>query len=338
MKKVYSYLVSTCVASLMLQASYPQILFPSLNEKNVILSNSNSANHSAALQDTLRPPSFITQHCDTALTAYYFNPPDTGWATGNNALFNGSFYLHGTECAQRYSVGGSGLITDVLVFFEHATGTNGIAYAKIYNVVNQLPSLVQATSDSLTTGYISSNLITDFSFTPPYSFNGKFAASIVYPNPANGDTVAVIGTKFTCNNGDSAGIIKLDHGVGWYYLNYLVSYTHYPDSTIDLYILPIVSNLISSSDPPTANGLSLLGAYPNPASAYLDINYRVAATTQASVEVFDLKGTIYYKEETKAMAGDHHFNLDMKGMAAGNYFYTIKTDQASFSSKFTVVK
>ena len=322
----------------MLHVAYAQVLFPSIHGKDVVLSRSNNFNLDTIAQDTLRPPSFITHHCDTALTAYYFSGQDTGWATGNCAIYTPSFYLHGLECAQRYTVAGSGLITDAIVFFEHAVGTNGVAFAEIYNVSNQLPNGVQTTSNSFTTAQISGNLITDFTFSPPYSFNGQFAVSVVYPNPANGDTVAVIGTKFTCNSGDSAGIIKLDHGQGWYYLEHLVSYTHYPDSTIDLYIFPVVSNFITASDPPTSNGLSLLGAYPNPATTFITVNYRLAANTQASIEVFDLKGTTYYKEETTAIAGDHHFNLNVKDMAAGNYFYTIKTTEARFTSKFSVVK
>ena len=88
----------------------------------------------------------------------------------------------------------------------------------------------------------------------------------------------------------------------------------------------------------SANGLKLMGAYPNPANDFITIRCRIDAPTNISVDVFDLMGRVVAHSSEKLTAGNHDLKISLKEVASGNYYYTVRTEGAQLTSKFVVIK
>lgn len=291
--------------------------------------------------DTLRPPS-SGMPCDTVCYYYQWdatNPIDSGYAFGNDKF--GS-----VEVAQKYNY--IGIVNEVLVSVGYKKGTAGVTTVKIYdvNATNKQPLNVIGTSTTtITTGTISTTQYNSYKFASPVSVNGNFAASIVLPSPTGGDTVAVTATKLQCASTDSLSWIKYSTAWGWLStFNALAAVYGYPYSTlgslnynVDLFILPVVDNLIGVNELASNNGLSLMGAYPNPANDFTNIRYNINEQANVSVEVFDLTGRVIQQSSETLNAGTHNLKVSLENIPAGNY-YTIKAGEASMTSKFVVAK
>ncbi|MBI4944771.1 MAG: T9SS type A sorting domain-containing protein [Bacteroidetes bacterium] len=105
---------------------------------------------------------------------------------------------------------------------------------------------------------------------------------------------------------------------------------------IDIFSYVTITTNTGINEYPSNNGLSLLGAYPNPANDFTNIRYRINEPTTVSVEVFDLTGRVIEQRSEKLSAGTHEMKVSLKDVASGNYFYTIKTGSTQLSSKFIV--
>lgn len=337
MKKLYSFILFTA-AGFFCSVSAQQIA-PALKGNPVA---KKSGTPSPMVVDTLWGPS-SGMPCDTVYYYYQWDatgPIDTGYAFGNDKF--GS-----VEVAQKYNY--TGVVKEVIVSTSYLKGTAGTTTAKIYdvNATNKQPLNVIGTSTTtLTTGTMSTSLWNVYGFATPVSVNGNFAASIVLPNPAAGDTVAVTATNLQCAGTDSLSWIKYSTAWGWLStFNALAKVYGYPYSVlvslnynVDVLVLPVVDNQLGVNELASSKGLTLKGAYPNPATSFTAIRFETQSASDVSLQVFDLSGKVIEAKTEKLSAGNHEWKVSLENVAEGNYYYTIKTGEAQLTSKFVVTK
>jgi len=344
MKKVYSSIVFATIA--FLQIANAQLSMPGTGVLQTIAGAKNPLPHfNQSVVDTMLPPVFMDTcftNNPTPLTYYFWNSPAIGYVTGNQQL-NGIY--DALEVAQRYAFSGTATITDVLVDYALVVATNGNnTSVKIYspNAATKLPQTLRGRSDTLSTLILTTSSLTDYTFSPAVTVTSNFCASIVLPDSVpTGDTVVVWGTELNCHSSDSLSSVLYHYGTSgaiWIAYTSLLDHTSLRDTGLEMMIYPVLDVTSGVIDPPTSNGLSLLGAYPNPASIATNISYSVDKPTKATINVFDLSGKVYQNYTESVATGKHQFQLDLKDMAAGNYFYTIKTPEARMTSKFSVIK
>lgn len=333
MKKIYSLLICSVVA---LSAFGQARISGTLNSVSVETPAAiKGSNPSIMVVDTLYPTSW-NMPCFTGDTApfVYYNLGAAGYLAGNSSYGQ-------TEAAQKYTITGSGSVSEVLVWYAWVTGTNGTTSAKVYSLTGGVPATALGTSsNTVTTGSLSTSAYTSYTFSPAVSVTNKFAVASVFPTTtAAGDTVCVVSTKITCFEPDTASFLNIPPFGGWFTTQALLNTPATPeDSSIDLMILPVIDIVIGVNEYPSSNGLSLMGAYPNPASDFTNIKYSTSEAGAVSVEVFDLTGRVIHHSSEKLSAGTHDLKVSLKDVAAGKYYYTIKTGGAQLTSKFVVAK
>jgi hypothetical protein len=112
----------------------------------------------------------------------------------------------------------------------------------------------------------------------------------------------------------------------------------------DAMIIPIVQGethtLSTNTIMGKSKGLTFLGHYPSPAKESLTINYELETKSNlVNLKIFDITGkTIFETNELDVTSGKHSFDINVSNFAAGNLYYTLKTDSGKISSRFTVVK
>jgi hypothetical protein len=277
--------------------------------------------------DTLAPPSFGPPlECDTAPKLYGWSAPTTGSVFGSNSLGE-------TECAEKYYA--TGTVNEVLVWVGKKKGTTGTTSAKIYSIdgTTKGPSAtVLGTSAVVTTGSILTNKLTSYMFSSAVNVTSPFVISLVFPT-TTGDTVAVVSNAIGCSTSDSLSWMNFPAAGGWKSTPSSLS-SH---QNTDLWIFPVGATLTGVSEYST-KGLSLLGAFPNPANDFTNIQYHIDEPGLVSVQVFDLSGRVIQNSSEKLVAGTHDIKVSLKDVAAGNYYYTVKTESAQLTSKFIVTK
>lgn len=327
MKKIYSLLICSVVAV----SAFGQARISSpVNANPVSSAIIKTGNPTVMANDTLWPPSFgVPLMCDTAPVYYQLdavNPVDSGYAFGNNVYGE-------TQCAQKYY--GTGTVDEVLVWYGHVAGTSGSTTVNIYSInpITKGPSAtVLGTSVPILTGALTTTVLASYTFTPSVAVSGQFAAAAVFPTSA-GDTVAVVSTVLGCATADSLSWENFPAFGGW--LHTMAAF----GVNLDFFIIPVGTLLNTTGiNEYSANGLSLLGAYPNPASDFTNIKYSTSEAGAVSVEVFDLTGRVIHHSSENLSAGTHDIKISLKDVSAGKYYYTIKTGGAQLTSKFVVAK
>lgn len=332
MKKHYIFFLLFAAAAVHVSAQVGTIGPNPLIVPNVITSKAKFP--SVMVIDTLVPPSFGgTLKCDTAFRCYDFDyalPIDSGYVFGNSKY-------NGTEAAQKYYWTGS--ISEVIVVYGKKAGTTGATTAKIYSVdaTTKKPLNALATSSVVLTGSIIANYYTSYKFATPIAVNGAFAIACVFP-PNGPDTVGVASTKVYCSTTDTLSFINFPSLGGWKTCPFAYSVPYDPAANLDLVMYPVIDGPTGVEDLPAGNGLTLLGANPNPATSNTVIGYELDAPSSVSVEVFDLSGRIILQTKENAGAGKGFANVDVRDLSAGNYYYTIQTDRSRVTSRFSVVK
>jgi hypothetical protein len=330
MKKVYttSFFVATAIFAVAQNFSVGRIT------ANPVAAQKHFINPSPMVIDTMWPPSFGgTYMCDTALVYYWLPAPHQGYLTGNN-LIQG--VVSSTEVGQRYAFSGTGAVSEVLVWYGHLYGTTGNTSVKMYSVnAGKNPGTVLGTSNTVPMSALTTTAIATYSFTPAVSITSDFYANVVLPT--NGDTVAIASTRIGCNTPDSIAGMNLTL-VGWYNYMELLNASAPLDTALEVFIVPIIDNTTGAEEIASSNGLMLKGAFPNPAIDVTNIKYSISEASNVSVTVFDLTGKIIYASSENKSAGNHEVKISLKNISAGNYYYTIKTDKATLTSKFIVEK
>jgi len=105
--------------------------------------------------------------------------------------------------------------------------------------------------------------------------------------------------------------------------------------------LPMIRlNILAGSSGIKENsmGMSLISAYPNPASQTVAINYTLDKTSDVLIQITDISGKNMGSVKEASVMGQHSAHLDLGGYAAGTYFYTLTTSFGKLSGKFVVIK
>lgn len=322
MKKFYTLSLSLLA---IVGASFAQSNF----ESNKIISQAFSKTTPALFAvDTMVPPAW-NMACGDSVFNYGFAAPASGSIFGNNSYGE-------TEAAQRYNFV-TGSITEVLVWYGKKKGTSGTTTAKIYSInsTTKAPQTALGTSAVVTTGSITTNPYTSYMFSSAVSVSGGFYAAVTFPT-TSGDSVGILSFKFGCASNDSLSWINIPSLGGWRSVLGLFGGIVSTDNA-DLVILPI-GNINSGVNEYSASGLSLLGAYPNPAKDETTIRYNLADNSNISIKVFDLAGNVIKEISEEMTAGQHEIKLNVSSLAAGSYYYTVTSKTASLTSKFSVIK
>lgn len=274
--------------------------------------------------DTLWPPSFTPSPlmCDTSLVYYKLSPPNTGYAFGNNSIGE-------TECAQKYSA--TGTLSKVIVLYGKKVGATGTTAAKIYSIngTTKAPLTALGTSAVVTIATMPATGFVDYNFTPSVTLAGGFAASVVFP-VTPGDSVAVASTEIGCATTDSLSWLNI--GGTW------TSITDAFGANAELCIFPIANTSSDVAEYPSSMGLTLLGASPSPATEQTTIKYSLDHNSKVFIMIFDQTGRIVMKSTEEAISGTHKFNVNVKELSAGAYYYSIRTSETMLTSQFSVVK
>ena len=321
MKKIYTTLFLSMIA-LFVFAQSARKTYPLTA---VSLPQSVSKGEHPFAIDTLWPPSFSPNvlMCDTHLVYYKLQAPNTGYAFGNNSIGE-------TECAQKYSA--TGTVSKVIVLYGKKIGSAGTTSAKLYSIdaVKKGPSgTVLGTSAVVTIGSMPSTGFVDYTFSAPVTVSGGFAASIVFPTTA-GDSVALASTLIGCATTDSLSWLSV--ASVWGSINDLFG------SNAELCIFPVANTNSGVAELPSSMGLTLLGSSPNPASELATIKFTLDHSTSVSMIIFDQSGRVIKKYNYQANSGTHSASVDLRDLASGTYYYSIKTNETMLTSQFSVVK
>lgn len=328
MKKLYTIVLFTL--SLFITAS-AQSRFSASTFTPIAVESINQTSNPVPLTTATMVPTSHSYTCSANQYYYHYDiktPIDTGFLFGNNIFGE-------TECAQRYN-NYTGTISQVLVRYGHKAGTTGSTYAEIYtiNPTTKAPQTLSGTSAVVTTGNITTTAYNAYTFSPAIAVTGGFYAAVKLPT-TTGDTVAIVVNRLGigCYTTDSLAWENYSPGGWWSAINNYSSGSF--NGNTDLNILA-VGDVNAGVNEYSSNGLSLLGAYPNPASDYTNISYRLDESSTIAISVFDLTGKEILNSSERLSAGIHEIKIPLKDVAAGNYYYTIKTEKSQLTSKFIV--
>ncbi len=84
---------------------------------------------------------------------------------------------------------------------------------------------------------------------------------------------------------------------------------------------------------PKVNSVSI---YPNPASAYLVLNFENHQEENVSIMIYDLHGRIMHEYSFNATIGSHHKTFPLKGFDKGYYLLQLKGTGYKITKQFLV--
>jgi hypothetical protein len=298
--------------------------------------------------------------------------------TGQSLIFGyqGGGYIYGNNvqpllktCAQGYvNLNGAQLhVTDLMVVFvakerDLAGSLTSKVTFKLYDVVanrscnvnagavntttlnfNGPAATVKASADLLfadidTTTAIGYNII---NIPSQPVFNGDFAIAMETAGLAAGDTVGLL-----CDDVNSAA--DLDYA--WHFVGGTINKWCVTDNIFsnpsgtgsvdnEIAIFPIICAGPGTGISEFVNGMKM-NAYPNPANEKTVIEYTLEKNSSTvSLLVFDQSGRkVMENKYNDQTAGTYKVNIESIHLAAGVYFYQLRSNSGIVSSKFTVAK
>jgi thiol-disulfide isomerase/thioredoxin len=95
-------------------------------------------------------------------------------------------------------------------------------------------------------------------------------------------------------------------------------------------------SLVAVKDIPTVESVTV---YPNPATEFIDLDMNFSATTNVVLQVLDVTGKVIIARDVRTfVAGQHHEQFDVSGLANGTYFVKLTEKNRVNTLKFTVIK
>lgn len=297
---------------------------------------------------------------DTFMLPSYSIGPATLYLTGTS----GSPAIIGVDYDNSTTV----LIDELLVLYGAKVAQTGTKNYKAY-IYNRGAALPTTVIDSASFSFSDINApalpslnssynFTSIPFSPAVSVAGNFVVAVEVDDTVNGNRDRVyLYTNDCLGDGNAEDRIcmfpvpnapKLTGGtvpMQWYSANmfYFTTGLSYVFDC-DAMIIPIVQGethtLSMNEVKGKTNGLTFLGHYPSPATETVKINYELEKSSKVvNLRIFDITGkTIFETNETDVAAGKHTFAVEVGTYAAGNFYYTLKTDDGKISSKFIVIK
>jgi hypothetical protein len=84
------------------------------------------------------------------------------------------------------------------------------------------------------------------------------------------------------------------------------------------------------------NELTLVSAFPNPATRTISINYSVSTVSNVLIEIYDIAGKKMDSFKETSVNGTRVSKVDLSNYAAGTYFYSVTSDHSKLDGKFVV--
>ena len=358
MKKIYTTLA---LGVFVLGANAQQKVAKKLTENHPVTFSGVHANASkAAATTTLMPSTFDAGACGTntsnvvfyAITEHTATPTYTldadGYLFGTNITYyteaSTSLTVTNTRAAQKYAVVGTATISGVIVVSAKHSSTAGTTMisARIYseNATTKAPGAAVGTAATKALNTFTGTDMLSFA-TPVVVPAGNFFASI--ESPAVGgptkDTLAIYSTVQGCSSPDSlAWVYSQAAGLGGFWGSVADGVS---TNNLDILIFPVADigpstvgiNSISKGD------LTLLAAFPNPASSEVNINFGLNQDSKVEITMYDVAGNQVSTVTTEELpAGNHSKAMNVSGLSAGVYMYSVKSQNAQLFSKLTVIK
>ncbi len=280
-----------------------------------------------------------------------FTDPNAGNIFQDNLAFARIY----TVLNAPYTVTGVVLLP-VLKYSANATTTTSKLVIKAQTIADN-KAIYANTSTSLDTTGLNTTLATvnlnyadidttDFNILPfpaTAQVATDFAISIDFSSfAANGDTIAFPADQTT--DGLSTTLFQIKQGVVgtagqafWAWGNaVLQSFVER-----DVAVFPIVDDAAAAiTEQSFFDGLKLGQSYPNPTvdNAKVEIELQ-NASKNVTLKVIDMKGrTLLTNEMGTQSAGKHSFDLNVSGLASGNYLYMLTADGHNLVKQMSIVK
>ncbi|MEL6134892.1 MAG: DUF4397 domain-containing protein, partial [Bacteroidota bacterium] len=155
------------------------------------------------------------------------------------------------------------------------------------------------------------------------------------PVTAPGDVLATFEADLTGLGGD-AGIVVAsgflapstnNDGVPFGLVLFL------PDNTNQGILLPLVTNI----DDLIVNN-EALSIFPNPAIDRTQIEFELVNTADVAFRLYDLNGRVVWSSDVMKTTGTHQLELDLKGLAGGNYTLVMMYDSRVSYQRLQIAK
>jgi hypothetical protein len=89
---------------------------------------------------------------------------------------------------------------------------------------------------------------------------------------------------------------------------------------------------------PAADGITLLGSWPQPFITEGNIRYLTTSHEETSLQVFDAMGRCVMERNKATHVGENSFTVESSRLAPGMYQFRIKAGDASAAGRFIVVR
>lgn len=165
--------------------------------------------------------------------------------------------------------------------------------------------------------------------------SGDFCVSLNYDSVD--DTLALVSTANGAGFGENRVKQYLGPNLGGGWFNASAIWT---GLDADVVMIPITTCIVSNDSPAFENEhFRVFPAYPNPSTDEVHLDIELPKATELQVMLWDVTGRVLYDSgKNQVNAGAHSFDLDVSDLAAGSYYYTVKTSESMVNSKVQVVK
>ncbi|MEM7038671.1 MAG: T9SS type A sorting domain-containing protein, partial [Bacteroidota bacterium] len=235
-------------------------------------------------------------------------------------------------------------VTEVLTWFGDVTqtATPDNILAKVYSLNADPTPAMTLGEGAMTSDMLTGSTMFVYSSIPITIGDGDtggndFMISIEYPGAD--DTLGIVSS--VPDSADGAGEQRLRQlttapfGGTWSSIEAL-----WGSFDCDAFIVPVIDdNPMVGIAAPTAEGLTLLGNFPNPASEVSTIRFSLSQEEEVHIKVFDMAAReIYNSGWVMTTAGEQQVQIDVSEKPVGSYYYTIQTRSTKLTSKLHVMK
>ena len=370
MKKIFILIIVILVSiSGFAQRSNHKYAMPvsSVNDGNVIFSNSTSNARTTATGDTLKLSNIAA--ADTLVI--YTAGADSGYLTGTDYWGDQAF-------AERYDFNPADSSVKVIGVFAQFSGkvnpasakqisfniwslsapqyiTSRLFYSGFPNAVYTTLTVpvtqlgIGVTADTLkkfmfdsTTHFLSGSFFAGYSIS--YNFNALAGDTIGLASSKNGYRTSPKTTlQVIISDVDTVvdTMINVQNATQWSDGNWHDNYSDNDSLFNDLAIYPIVIiGTPTGLKGVTKNNLTFYGSFPNPAVNSTNIKFSLSKNADVTIQIMDMNGrALNTITQTNLAIGDHIITVNTSALPAGDYLYLIRTSGGEgMASKMTVVK
>ena len=343
MRKIYTSLFSAFILSLLflsiptsLDAQTPHTI-TGVTPKTVDPSYYQLGNRTNGIVDT------IFDYFDRSTAFYELTAGTGGYTLGTNS-FTEEIAVHYT------SLGGPTKVTEIAVFFakkEIMLGQADSLVARVYTAdADSMPNTEIGFGKVSVADIDTAGFLTYIPVSILDSTADDFLVSINYDdeNLIN-DTIVILSNNVLSSQGGPDGnqekrTRQLISTGEWLRVWDIWNFSGL-NMDADAMIFPIVDyNEIVGVEPAlVARDLTLYRPYPNPAIRSINIPFSLRSAQRVQVVVFDANGRPVKSSPLMSKgSGEQNIALELDGLAAGSYYFLLKSDRGTLAGKFQKVQ